>query len=238
MFYQPGISSSGLPFNPFKSCCVPRPIGWLSTVSENGRHNIAPYSQFNNVSWDPPTVMVAVNFRSDGSLKDTAANILATNEFVWNMATYDLRQWVVSSSQDLPPSVDEFEALDIPWVPSKLVKPRRVEGSPAHFECRLKQSMLVPGNTPETSAHIFVAEVVGVHIRDEVVGADGMLDILKIKPLARIGYLDYITAESKFQVVSPVFKGFEQVASLQESTGIGNDESRIAGNLAGNDLSS
>jgi flavin reductase (DIM6/NTAB) family NADH-FMN oxidoreductase RutF len=217
MFYQPGISNSGLPYNPFKSCCVPRPIGWISTTSNDGVHNIAPYSQFQNITWDPPTVMVAINHRRDGGLKDTASNILATGEFVWNMATYDLRQWVVSSSQDLPAEVDEFAALGIPTVESKLLRPRRVADSPVHFECRLQQHVAVPGNTPEAAAIIFIGEVVGIHINEEFVDTNGMLDIMKIKPLARIGYLDYITVESKFEVVSPSFAGFDKVAALHET---------------------
>lgn len=217
MYYEPGRSSSGLPYNPFKSCCVPRPIGWISTVNAAGQHNIAPFSQFNNVSWDPPMVMIAVNCRADGSLKDTAANILETGEFVWNMATYDVRQWVVSTAQDLPPGVDEFEALNIPTVASNLVKPKRVADSPVHFECKLKEHLYIPCNTPEANTYLFVGEVVGIHIKDEFVAPDGTLDIMRIKPLARVGYLDYVTVESKFEVVSPSFKGLDTVPYLQET---------------------
>lgn len=216
MFFQPGITSSGLPYNPFKSCCVPRPIGWISTTSKDGQDNLAPYSQFNNVTWDPPTVMFAANCQVDGSHKHTARNILETGEFVWNMATYDLRQWVVSSGQKIPDGVSEFEALGIPSSPSRLVRPRRVAQSPVHFECRLQQHVFVPGNTPESSATIFIGEVVGIHILDEVVTPEGFLDIMKIKPLARIGYLDYVTVESKFEVVSPSFTSFGDVVSMKE----------------------
>jgi flavin reductase (DIM6/NTAB) family NADH-FMN oxidoreductase RutF len=97
-----------------------------------------------------------------------------------------------------------------------MVRPLRVAKSPVHFECRLKQQVWVPGNTPEAGAHIFIGEVVGIHIQEEFVTPDGFLDILKIKPLARIGYLDYITVESKFEVVSPSFTKFEDVASMNE----------------------
>ena len=206
MFYEPGRTSSGLPYNPFKSCCVPRPIGWISTVSKDGHHNLAPYSQFQNVSWDPPTVSVAVNCRPDGSLKDTASNALETGEFVWNMATYDLREWVVASSQDFPPGVDEFRTLGIPTIPSKTVKPLRVAGSPVHFECRLKQHLHIPGNTPESQTYLLIGEVVGIHIDERYVDEDGTLDVLKMKPLARVGNLDYVTVDSKFRVVSPAYK--------------------------------
>jgi flavin reductase (DIM6/NTAB) family NADH-FMN oxidoreductase RutF len=217
MFYEPGRTNSGLPYNPFKSCCVPRPIGWISTVSKDGRQNLAPFSQFQNVTWDPPTVMIAVNCRPDGSLKDTAANALETREFVWNMATYDLRQWVVSTAQDFPPETDEFQTLGIPTVSSHLVRPLRVAASPVHFECKLQQSLFIPCNTPEANTYLLIGEVVGVHIKEEFVSPEGMLDIMKIKPLARIGYLDYVTVESKFEVVSPSFKGFDAVPYLQET---------------------
>ncbi|MEY4713249.1 MAG: hypothetical protein RIS88_2699 [Pseudomonadota bacterium] len=200
MFYNPQTERSGLPFNPFKSCCVPRPIGWISTVSQEGVHNLAPYSQFQNLTWDPPTVMVAVNGREDGSLKDTAANILATGEFVWNMATWDLREWVVGSSRDFPPQTDEFEALNIDWLPSKQVKPRRVAASPVHFECRLTQTLKVPGNTPDAGAWLLVGQVVGLHIADDALTPDGRLDIARLKPLARLGYRDYTYVERLFEL--------------------------------------
>ena len=174
MFYSPGKQASGLPFNPFKSCCVPRPIGWLSTVSADGVHNLAPFSQFQNITWDPPTVMVAANSQPSGALKDTTANILATGEFVWNMATWDLRDWVVGSSRDYPPDTDEFEALGIAWADSTHVKPRRVAASPVQFECRLTQKMQVPGNTPDAAAWVLIAQVVGIHIDDAALTADGL----------------------------------------------------------------
>lgn len=205
MFYQPGKGTSGLPYNPFKSCCVPRPIGWISTVSEKGEHNIAPYSQFQNVSWDPPMVSVAVNCRPDGSMKDTAANALATGEFVWNMATYDLREHVVASSQDLLPGVDEFDRFGIQWQEASIVKPRRVQGSPVHFECKLRQHVFIKGNTPESDTYLLIGEVIGIHIDKQYIDGEGSLDVLRMKPLARVGNLDYITVESKFKLVSPAY---------------------------------
>lgn len=216
MFYSPQQEASGLPFNPFKSCCVPRPIGWISTVSSEGVHNLAPFSQFQNLTWDPPTVMVAANGRADGSLKDTTANILATGEFVWNMATWDLREWVVGSSRDLAPGVDEFTELGIPWLPSTHVQPRRVAASPVQFECRLTQTLQVPGNTPEAAAWLLVGQVVGLHISDEALTADGELDIARLKPLARLGYRDYTRVDSTFEL--DVFTGREagSIAHLHE----------------------
>ena len=200
MFYSPELEASGLSFNPFKSCCVPRPIGWLSTVSAEGVHNLAPYSQFQNLTWDPPTVMVAANNREDGRLKDTTANILATGEFVWNMATYDLREWVVGSSRDFASGVDEFAALDIDWLPATHVKPRRVAASPVQFECRLTQKLEIPGNTPDAAAWLLVGQVVGLHIADDALTPDGRIDIVRLRPLARLGYRDYTAIDHRFEL--------------------------------------
>lgn len=200
MFYTPENDTSGLPYNPFKSCCVPRPIGWVSTVSSDGIHNLAPFSQFQNLTWDPPTVMIAANNQTSGALKDTTANILATGEFVWNMATWAQRGLVVGSSLEYPPGVDEFEAVGIEWQPSLKVKPRRVAQSPVQFECRLTQKMEIPGLTPESGAWLLVGQVVGIHIADDALRPDGCLDIERLKPLARLGYRDYTCVERVFQL--------------------------------------
>lgn len=217
MFYSPDRETSGLPFNPFKSCCVPRPIGWISTISAVGVHNLAPYSQFQNLTWDPPTVMVAANCRNDGQLRDTAANILETGEFVWNMATYDLRETVVSSSREYPPEVDEFEALGIAHRPSVHVKPRRVAASPVQFECRLTQRLLVPGNTPSANTWLLVGQVVGVHIDDNALTTDGRIDIERLRPLARMGYRDYTDIRQVYELSEFTGRTAASIPHLQES---------------------
>jgi flavin reductase (DIM6/NTAB) family NADH-FMN oxidoreductase RutF len=97
MHYDPNSEDCPLPFSPFKSCTVPRPIGWLSTVSHDGVHNLAPYSQWQNLTFDPPMVMFAANQYPDGRRKDTVINAEETGWFVWNMATYALREAVNKS---------------------------------------------------------------------------------------------------------------------------------------------
>lgn len=200
MFYDPRVQSSGLPYNPFKSCCVPRPIGWLSTVSPEGVHNLAPYSQFQNLTWDPPTVMVAANNKVDGSLKDTTANILATGEFVWNMATWAQRDLMLRSAGTFDPEVDEFDVVGIPHEPSRFVKPRRVAGAPVQFECVLTQKLQFPGNTPEAGGWLLIGQAIGIHIADEALRPDGVIDIVRLKPLARLGYRDYTCVEHAFDM--------------------------------------
>ena len=103
MHYAPDSETCPLPFSPFKACTVPRPIGWLSTISVDGVHNLAPYSQWQNLTFDPPMVMFAANQYPDGRRKDTVVNAEQTGWFVWNMATYDLREAVNISAMALPP---------------------------------------------------------------------------------------------------------------------------------------
>lgn len=216
MYYEPGLTPSGLPFNPFKSCCVPRPIGWLSTVGLDGRHNLAPFSQFQNVGYDPPMVMVSANRRPDGRLKDTIRNILDTGEFVWSMATYAQREKVSASAQEFEPGVDEFEALNIAHAPARRVRARRVADSPAHFECRVHHTLELPGNTQESRGHLVVAEVIAIHLADDYLTPNGRFDVLKARPLARLGYLDYTAVDSCFELTTPDFRTGATIEFLRD----------------------
>ena len=203
MFYEPLITSHGLDHDPFKSCVVPRPIGWISTISKDGIHNLAPYSQFQNLTFDPPYVMFSANQNTKGNRKDTVVNIETTGEFVHNMATYDLREAVNNSAQEVPPEVDEFEIAGVTKAPSRLVKPARVAESPVHFECRYYQTLRLPGDGPMGSVDVIIGRVVGIHINEKFITTDGKLDIPKIKPLARMGYYDYTAVESVFEMEIP-----------------------------------
>jgi flavin reductase (DIM6/NTAB) family NADH-FMN oxidoreductase RutF len=185
MYYEPGVTSHGLPFDPFKSCVVPRPIGWISTVDAQGRHNLAPYSQFQNVTFNPPIVMFSANQDTGGNRKDSVRNAEQTGEFVWNMATYDLREAVNISAEELPHGVDEFERAGLEKAPSRIVKPMRVARSPIQFECVYLNTLRFPGVPPMGTADVVFGRVVAVHIADEVIDINGMVDVMKIQPLAR-----------------------------------------------------
>jgi flavin reductase (DIM6/NTAB) family NADH-FMN oxidoreductase RutF len=191
MFYEPDKNDHGLPYAPFKSCVVPRPIAWISTVSRSGIVNLAPFSQCNILGWDPPYVMFSANTHFDGRRKDSVVNAEETGEFVFNMATWALRDAVVLTSHIMEPGIDEMVAAGLTPEPSRLVKPPSVKESPIKFECRHFQTMVVPCDTPGMFNSLVVGRVVGVHIADEVIGKNGKLDILKVRPLARMGYLDY-----------------------------------------------
>jgi flavin reductase (DIM6/NTAB) family NADH-FMN oxidoreductase RutF len=197
MFYEPRTETSGLPHSPVNSCCVPRPIGWISTLSKDGVNNLAPFSQFQNVTFDPPTVL----FSSCGSPNtDTARNAEETGEFVWNMATYELREVVAQTAHEYPPEVDEFEELGIESLASKIVKPLRVAASPVHFECVVTHILDVNGRVPEANCKLIIGEVVGIHMRDDAITEDGRLDVPRLQPLARLGYLDYTRVTECFEL--------------------------------------
>ena len=203
MFYEPKRNDHGLPHDPFKSCVIPRPIGWISTLSSDGIPNLAPYSQFQNLTFDPPYVMFAANQTTDGRRKDTVMNAEQSGEFVYNMATYDLREAVNLSAQQVPPEVDEFELAGVTKAPSKLVKAPRVAESPVHFECLYYQTLRLPGNRPIGTVDIVIGKVMGIHIKDEFITPDGKLNVLKIRPIARLGYYDYTIVESIFEMIIP-----------------------------------
>lgn len=217
MHYDPDKNDHGLAHSPFKSCVVPRPIGWISTISPDGVHNLAPYSQFQNLTFDPPYVMFAANQNTLGKRKDSVVNTEQTGEFVYNMATYDLRDAMNRSAAEVPPDIDEFELSGLTKAASIKVKPYRVAESPIQFECRYHQTIRLPGNGLMGTVDIVIGRVLMVHIKNEVIGPDGRLDILKIRPLARLGYYDYTVVDSLFEMVIPgeneaLLTGLEGVA--------------------------
>ena len=197
MFYETK-NPHGLPHDPFKSCIVPRCIGWISTLSASGIANLAPYSFFNGVSGDPPMVM----FSSGGRYKDSLPNVEATGEFVCNMSTWELREQMNLSSADASPDVDEFEFVGLEREPSVLVKPPRVKASPIHLECRHFQTVHLPHGPNSDHNAIVIGEVIGIHISDSVL-TNGMVDMSKFRPIARLGYMDYTIADEVFTMLRP-----------------------------------
>jgi flavin reductase (DIM6/NTAB) family NADH-FMN oxidoreductase RutF len=203
MYYEPGKTRHGLAHDPFKSCVVPRPIGWISTISPDGISNLAPYSQFQNLTFDPPYVMFAANQNTLGKRKDTPMNAEQTGEFVYNMVTWDLKDAMNRSAQETAPDVDEFDLAGVTKAPSKRVKPFRVAESPIHMECLYHQTLRLPGSGTMGTVDIIIGRVVAVHIKDEFIAEDGKIDIPKIKPIGRLGYYDYSVIDNRFEMVIP-----------------------------------
>jgi flavin reductase (DIM6/NTAB) family NADH-FMN oxidoreductase RutF len=200
MFYETAKNDHGLRHDPLKACVVPRPIGWLTTMSADGRVNLAPFSFFNLLSYDPPFVMFSAGrHERDGDTKDSVANITATGEFVYNMATWAQKDQMSLSAAIVDRSVDELAAARLEPLPARLVRPPRVKGSPVHFECRLHQIVTLPGRRPGAEHDVVFGQVIAVHI-DEAVLTDGRVDVLKMRPIARLGYKDYAAVDSLFQM--------------------------------------
>ena len=202
MYYEPGLTDHGLPHDPFKSCVVPRPIGWISTRDADGVDNLAPFSQFTNATFDPPIVMFSANQSADGDRKDTVANVEQTGQFVWNMATWAQREAVNSSAEAVAHDVDEFSRAGLEKTQATKVDVPMVVGSPVNFECEYMQTVLLSGKGRMGTVDVVFGRVVGVHIDDNAI-TDGKLDVLKIRPIARMGYFEYTSVESAFDMVIP-----------------------------------
>lgn len=203
MRYSPGKEACPLPFSPFKSCTVPRPIGWLSTISRDGVANLAPYSQWQNLTFDPPMVMFAANQYPDGRRKDTVVNAEETGWFIWNMATYDLRDAVNISAMALDSGEDEFERANVSKRLAHEAPAPMVAESPCHFECRYLSTHRLPGNSDVGCVDVVYGRVEHIHIDERFVTSEGKLDIPSIRPIARMGYYDYAVINETFEMRIP-----------------------------------
>ncbi|MDP7242387.1 MAG: flavin reductase family protein [Rhodospirillales bacterium] len=203
MFYEIK-NGHGLPHNPFQSCIVPRPIGWISTLSADGIANLAPFSFFNGALSHPPMVVFTSSAPAEGGrpAKDTLVNIEETGEFVTNMSTEALAEEMNLTSTYVGPEVDEFDLAKLDTLPSTLVKPPRVAASPIHMECQYFKTVELPGSPDGGRAALVVGTVLGIHIADEVL-TDGIIDIKKIRPIGRLGYMDYTVVDTIFPMPRP-----------------------------------
>ena len=162
-------------------CVVPRPIAWITTVDDNGVVNAAPFSSYNYVATTPPMLAVNITLR-EGAIKDTARNIVASREFVVNVATEAMMETMHHCGQDYPPDVSEVEALGIELLPSRQVRPPRIAMTPVQMECRLDQVVTLGKGINK----LYIGEVVAFHLSPQVY--DGRrVDSAKLQPIARLG---------------------------------------------------
>src|SRR5579871_1349407 len=200
MFFDTAKNDHGLPYNPFKAIVAPRPIGWISSMSQKGEINLAPYSFFNGLTDHPPTVM----FASEGR-KDSVVFAEETREFVCNLATWDLREQMNGTSAPFARGINEMEKTGLAAAPSRLVKPPRVKDSPCALECKWLQTVrLADLEGRVTDRYVVFGQVVGIYIDDRFI-KDGRLDTAAMRPIARAGYHDYFvgTPETKFSLTRP-----------------------------------
>lgn len=188
----------GLRHDPFKALVVPRPIGWVTTLSADGILNLAPYSFFNAVQDAPPMVM----FSSNGK-KHSLRNVEATGEFTCSFVSQPLSDRMNLTSATVASDVSEYELSGLATAPSMAVKPPRVADSPAALECRLWKVVTLPGS-PDNVHYVAFGEVVAIYIDDRFV-TDGLVDTAAMRPVARLGYMDYavVTRETTVTLVRP-----------------------------------
>lgn len=199
MFYRPE-NGHGLPHNPFNAIVSPRPIGWISTRGSNGAENLAPYSFFNAVAYEPPQVMFSsTSAKADrGDTKDSVANIRETGVFCVNIVEFCARDAMNETSGPWPKGEDEFSKAGVESADCAEIACSRVASAPANLECRVSQIVKLDG------AHNFAVfgEVVGVHIREDCL-VDGIFDVTRFNPLARMGYRDYAVIREVFALNRP-----------------------------------
>ena len=163
----------------------PRPIAWVSSLSQDGVANLAPFSFFQMITATPPTLMISPLVQTDGSKKDTARNILETGEFVVNLVPFALRDVMNGTSFGYDGETSEFDACGVSHLPAQLVKPPLVAGVPVSFECRLVSCTPYPADKP--SCYVIFGEVVAAHIDENVLGADGYVDPVRLDLISRMG---------------------------------------------------
>ncbi len=183
------------------STILPRPVAWVSTLSSNGKPNLAPFSFFQAITSNPPTLMFVPANNREGLPKDTLRNIEATREFVVNVVPFALAEKMNACASLLPYGESEFEAFGIESTPSLWVKPPRVTASPVSFECTL-HSVLRIGEGAGAGNVIF-GNILGMHVDDAVLGEDGLPDAGKLDLVGRLGGEDYARTTERFGLKRP-----------------------------------
>ena len=177
------------------SLIVPRPIALVTTLGPTGVVNAAPFSMFNMVGEDPPILMISINRLKDGHLKDTAANILRTAEFVVHMSDEPMAQQMHDCGETLPPHVSELAAVGLTPVPSHSVAPPRIAEAPVAFECVLHETL-------ETeSRYVFIGRIVRLVARDGLIDTEAWrVNLRDYHPVARFGASFYTRTNERFSL--------------------------------------
>lgn len=179
------------------SAIVPRPIAWVSTVSADGVHNLAPFSWFNAVAVMPPTVAFSIGLDDlERGFKDTYANLTASGECVINIVTEAAAEAMNLTGESFDPSTDEFSEARLTPVPSDLVAPMRVKESPVQFECRLHQAVTLQNERGRND--LMICNVLRIHVNDAVYIGDHKIDPDKLKAVARMGGSVYARTSDTF----------------------------------------
>lgn len=181
---------------------LPRPIGWVSSIDMSGRPNLAPFSFFNVVCSNPPTILFCPLIRStDGKTKDTLNNVRTTNEFVINIVTEELLPKMNASSIEAPSEFNEFEYAGLTLAPSVTVKPPRVAESPIHFECKVRE--IIDINDAPGGGSIVIGTILHIHAEDRVMIGQDKIDLMALKPIGRLMGSGYCRVTDVIQLERP-----------------------------------
>lgn len=183
------------------STVTPRPIAWVSSLSEEGVANLAPFSFFQVISDEPATLMVNVGTRDDGLLKDTLRNAQETGEMVIHLVSFAQAEAMNASAAILPRSTSEFEHCAIASIPSNRVAPPRVAGAAVAFECRVADIIGYPQQQP--NHHLIFAEVLLAHVDDSVLNEKGRIDPQRLDLVGRLGGTAYSRTRDTFDLQRP-----------------------------------
>ncbi len=182
---------------------VPRPIALVSTCSPDGILNLAPFSYFNGVCSNPPTIMFAPARRGyDGKTKDTLNNIQNTNEFVVNIVSEDFAEKMVACSTDFEPEIDEFEVSGLTPSPCQKIKPPLVKEAQVSYECKLNRIIPIGDESPG-SGFIVIGTIVLFHIADDIY-ENGKINLEKLRPVGRLAGNNYIRTSDQFEIVRKI----------------------------------
>lgn len=168
---------------------IPRPIGWISTIDEEGINNLAPFSYFNILGDDPPHVMFSTR-RDNNSNKDTLNNVLANKQFVVNMVTESVVEAMNTTALSVSSDIDEFELAKVTPISSKLIKPMRVKESPIHFECEMVHHYFLE-NHNQGGACIVIGRIVMMHFDDAILLDNYKINMENYKPVSRLAGSNY-----------------------------------------------
>lgn len=181
---------------------IPRPIAWVSSINEEGITNLAPFSFFNMVGDDPPHIMFST-VRTGDKNKDTLNNVLATKQFVVNLATEDLVEKMNDTSASLPPNESEFDFAGLAPAPSVFIKPPRVQESPVSMECELVHHYSLEGHQ-DGGATIMIGRIVMIHIDESILLDDFKINMETYKPVARLAGANYAGLGEIFSIKRPI----------------------------------
>lgn len=183
------------------STILPRPIAWVSTVSASGKTNLAPYSFFQGITANPPTLMFSPVNTRDGTKKDTVRNIEEVPEFVVNLVPFALAEQMNQCSALLPYGESEFEAYGITAHPSERVRPPRVAAAPVAFECTLDRFVHIGEGA--LAANVVFGRILLAHVAESVMGSEGKPDPAKLDLIGRMGGETYARTTDRFDITRP-----------------------------------